>query len=169
MSGGTQQQGVSLDQLSAQQLTAVKKQLDEEVEHLTTSFAQLQAAQIKFKDCLRCVKTQGGTPDKKEILVPLTNSLYVKGNISSPDRVLVDVGTGFYVEKVCLQTHRLGFFSDTIQNVKSAAEFYEGKVKDLAGNITDLEAIIQNKSSSLRAVEEVLKQKILAQPQQSSS
>lgn len=52
---------VSLDQLSAQQLTAVKKQLDEEVEHLTTSFAQLQAAQIKFKDCLRCVKTQGGT------------------------------------------------------------------------------------------------------------
>jgi prefoldin subunit 5 len=52
---------VSLDQLSAQQLTAVKKQLDEEVEHLTTSFAQLQAAQIKFKDCLRCVKTQGST------------------------------------------------------------------------------------------------------------
>lgn len=52
---------MSLDQLSAQQLTAVKKQLDEEVEHLTTSFAQLQAAQIKFKDCLRCVKTQGST------------------------------------------------------------------------------------------------------------
>lgn len=40
--------------------------------------------------------------DKKEILVPLTNSLYVKGNISSPDRVLVDIGTGFYVEKVRL-------------------------------------------------------------------
>lgn len=75
-----------------------------------------------------------------------------------------------------------------MQNVKSAAEFYDGKVKDLAGNITDLESIIQNKSSSLRAVEEgkalhheqkphsfsnsvlvVLKQKILAQPQQPSS
>lgn len=53
---------VSLDSLSAQQLTQVKKQLDEEVEHLTTSFAQLQAAQIKFKDCLRCVKLQGTTP-----------------------------------------------------------------------------------------------------------
>lgn len=75
-----------------------------------------------------------------------------------------------------------------MQNVKSAAEFYEGKVKDLAGNITELESIIQNKSSSLRAVEEgkawtlermacsfsnsvlvVLKQKILSQPQQPSS
>jgi len=49
---------VSLDSLSAQQLSAVKKQLDEEVEHLTTSFAQLQAAQGKFRECLRCVKSQ---------------------------------------------------------------------------------------------------------------
>jgi prefoldin alpha subunit len=32
--------------------------------------------------------------------VPLTNSLYVKGKLSQPDRVIVDVGTGFYVEKV---------------------------------------------------------------------
>lgn len=56
---------VSLDSLSAQQLTAVKKQLDEEVEHLTTSFAQLQSAQIKFRDCLRCVKAQGATPGEQ--------------------------------------------------------------------------------------------------------
>lgn len=32
--------------------------------------------------------------------MPLTNSLYVKGQLSQPDRVLVDIGTGFYVEKV---------------------------------------------------------------------
>jgi prefoldin subunit 5 len=47
---------VSLDSLSAQQLSQVKKQLDEEVEHLTNSFTQLHAAQAKFKECLRCVK-----------------------------------------------------------------------------------------------------------------
>lgn len=41
-----------------------------------------------------------------------------------------------------------------LQDVKSAAEFYEGKVKDLSGNITDLETIVQNKSNTLRAVEE---------------
>jgi prefoldin alpha subunit len=42
------------------------------------------------------------TPESedKSILVPLTNSLYVKGQLADPDRVLVDVGTGFYVEKV---------------------------------------------------------------------
>lgn len=41
-----------------------------------------------------------------------------------------------------------------LQDVKSAAEFYEGKVKDLSGNIADLETIVQNKSNTLRAVEE---------------
>lgn len=92
--------------------------------------------------------------DKKEILVPLTNSLYVKGNISSPDRVLVDIGTGFYVEKVCFLYIFTRMLSNATQDVKSASEFYEGKINDLSGNITDLESIIQNKSSSLRAVEE---------------
>ncbi|KAK3363019.1 putative prefoldin subunit 5 [Lasiosphaeria hispida] len=144
-SRNSQQETVSLDSLSAQQLTAVKKQLDEEVEHLSGSYQQLAVAQAKFKECLHVVSTAGPT-SLDDILVPLTNSLYVKGKLSEPDRVIVDVGTGFFVEK----------------DTKSAAEFYEGKVKELGANIQELEAIIQNKSNSLRIVEEVLRQKVLA-------
>ena len=51
---------VSLDSLSSQQLSAVKKQLDEEVEHLTGSFGQLHAAQGKFRECSRVVKSRVG-------------------------------------------------------------------------------------------------------------
>jgi prefoldin alpha subunit len=36
----------------------------------------------------------------KTILVPLTSSLYVPGTMTMTDKVIVDVGTGFYVEKV---------------------------------------------------------------------
>jgi prefoldin alpha subunit len=49
--------------LEPQQLAQVKKQLDEELEHLTTSFAQLHAAQNKFKDCLQCVKSRSAAPE----------------------------------------------------------------------------------------------------------
>ena len=55
---------VNLDSLTPQQLSAVKKQLDEEVEHLSTSYSQLLAAQNKFKECLRCVQ---GKPRGKEM------------------------------------------------------------------------------------------------------
>lgn len=43
---------------------------------------------------------QKGTDGKDDILVPLTSSLYVKGSLADREKVLVDVGTGFYVEKV---------------------------------------------------------------------
>ncbi|OAA61156.1 prefoldin subunit [Niveomyces insectorum RCEF 264] len=145
MSG--RQESVNLDDLSPQQLGAVKKQLDEEVEHLSTSFSQLMAAQGKFRECLRCVQGKPREAGKK-VLVPLTNSLYVGGALTDPEHVIVDIGTGFYVEK----------------ELKSAAQFYEDKIKELTKNIQELEAIVQNKTSSLRVVEEVLRQKVLASP-----
>ncbi|CAK7231502.1 subunit of tubulin prefoldin [Sporothrix bragantina] len=139
------QESVNLDSLTPQQLSAVKKQLDEEVEHLTSSYSQLMAAQNKFKECLRCVQGKPREAGNK-VLVPLTNTLYVGGVLSDPDHVIVDVGTGFYVEK----------------DTKSAAQFYEEKVKDLVGSVQELEVIIQSKSNNLRVVEEVLRQKVLA-------
>ena len=35
------------------------------------------------------------------ILIPLTTSLYVPGKLRDREHVIVEVGTGFYVEKVC--------------------------------------------------------------------
>lgn len=55
--------------------------------------ARLQWNTNVLKGCGRT-----GTP----ILVPLTPSLYVPGKLASTKTVLVDVGTGFYVEKVSL-------------------------------------------------------------------
>ena len=42
----------------------------------------------------------GDSEKKDQILVPLTSSLYVKGKLEDREKVLVDVGTGFFVEKV---------------------------------------------------------------------
>ena len=47
---------VDLGSLSAQQLSQVKKQLDEEVQHLTNSYQNLRSAQQKFKECISNVK-----------------------------------------------------------------------------------------------------------------
>ncbi|KAI0430972.1 prefoldin [Xylaria sp. FL1042] len=144
-------EAVNLDTLSVQQLTQVKNQLDQELEHLTSSFTQLQAAQSKFRDCLRVVQS-GKSPalqENKPVLVPLTNSLYVSGTLSSASHVLVDVGTGFYVEK----------------SIKSAAEFYDNKMTEVGGNIKELEGIVQAKTNNVRVIEQVLRQKMVSNPQ----
>jgi prefoldin alpha subunit len=79
------------------------------LEHLTSSHTKLRAAQAKFRDCVNSINdgmtgsAKKGTDGRDEILVPLTSSLYVKGRLTDREKVLVDVGTGFYVEKVWLE------------------------------------------------------------------
>lgn len=82
--------------------------------------------------------------------MPLTTSLYVPGLLSDTQNVLVDVGTGFYVEK----------------SVKEAEGFYRGKVGELGGSLKELEKILEGKSRNLRVVEEVLREKMAAEQAQ---
>ena len=86
----------------------------------------------------------------KPLLVPLTSSLYVPGKLASTSHVLVDVGTGFYVEK----------------STDDARKFYEAKIEELGKNIKDLENVVNGKANNLRVVEEILRQKMLTQQQQ---
>lgn len=90
-----------------------------------------------------------GSPLDKTLLVPLTSSLYVPGKLASTSHVLVDVGTGFYVEK----------------STEDAQKFYAAKIEELGKNIKDLENVVNGKANNLRVVEEILRQKMLTQQQ----
>jgi prefoldin alpha subunit len=122
-----------------QQLSQLKKQLDDELTHLSTSFQSLRAAQAKFKDCLKSLSTGlGPAAAEKEILVPLTSSLYVPGKLAKTDAVIVDVGTGFFVEK----------------SLSDAKEFYERKTAALEANLKDLEKVLNGKGQNLAVIED---------------
>jgi len=58
---------------------------------------------------------------------------------------MVDVGTGFYVEK----------------SVEDAVAFYKRKVAEMEANLRDLEKILNGKSGNLRVVEEVIRGKMV--------
>ena len=59
--------------------------------------------------------------------------------------MLVDVGTGFFVEK----------------DIASAKDFYERKVKDLGDSLKDFEGVVQGKAQNVRVVEEVIRLKVM--------
>ena len=50
--------------------------------------------------------------DGKQVLVPLTGSMYVPGKLSDTEKVVVEIGTGYYVEK----------------DIPAAREYFAGKV-----------------------------------------
>ncbi|KAL4916236.1 Prefoldin [Aspergillus aurantiobrunneus] len=150
---------VNISSLSAQQLRALQTRISSELEHLTSSHAKLRAAQSRFRDCVRSINDgvvgseKKGTQGKDEILVPLTSSLYVKGRLVDREKVLVDVGTGYYVEKTPAK----------------AIEFYDQKVKELETNLTELEKLVQTKSSQQRLFEDALRQKLMSENAASSA
>ncbi|KAK4683652.1 prefoldin alpha subunit, partial [Tremellales sp. Uapishka_1] len=141
------EQQVQLTDLDPAQLQEVKKQLDGELDHLTNSFGQLKQAQTKFKSCIGDINEL--TPESKgrQVLVPLTSSLYVPGRLSDVEKVVVDVGTGYYVKKT----------------KKEALEHYTTKTAFVQGNLDQLQATIERKQENAQSVVQVLQMKMQAQ------
>lgn len=72
------------------------------------SLQTLKMAKTKFggsKDALEQINTNW---KNKEILVPLTGSMYVPGVVKEIDNLIIDVGTGYYAEMVRSQVRNCG-------------------------------------------------------------
>ncbi|KAG7087343.1 hypothetical protein E1B28_013319 [Marasmius oreades] len=148
-STSSQPQVINLSDLDMNQLGDVRRQLEEELNHLTNSFTQLKQAQAKFKACMENVNELKPQNEDKPILVPLTNSLYVPGKISNAEHVLVDIGTGYFVKKTR----------------EEAISHYKSKVEYIRTNLETLEDAIQKKKDNVNAVISVLQAKLKAQTQ----
>ncbi|KAI9262454.1 prefoldin, alpha subunit [Helicostylum pulchrum] len=143
-----QQQQVNIADLDMNALQQVKGQLEEELNHLTQSYSKLKNVQGRFTDCAESVDAlKVEKADDKTILVPLTSSLYVPGKLSNVSKVIVDVGTGYYVEK----------------SVGDASKFYNDKVGYVKKNLGTLEKTITDKQSTLRAIVNVMQDKMQEQ------
>ncbi|EXJ74979.1 uncharacterized protein A1O5_01675 [Cladophialophora psammophila CBS 110553] len=162
---------VDINTLSVQQLSALQARLSQELEHLSSSYQRLRAAQSRFKDCIRSIQDGvQGRSGETPLLIPLTMSLYVPGTLAAPKlstsssssssssqtsskspTVMVDVGTGFFVEKT----------------PPDATKFYQGKVEELTKNLQDIEKVVGGKTESLKVVEDALRRKMVEeQPMQ---
>lgn len=133
-------QPVDVTELDLQQLADVRKQLEQELQHLTASYGQLKAAQARFRTCIESIGNIKPEASNNEILVPLTASLYVPGKLADTKKVLVDVGTGYYVEK----------------STQDAQTMYEGRVAYVAKSLEQLQETITRKEDNMRVVRDVM-------------
>ncbi|KAJ2773533.1 subunit of tubulin prefoldin [Coemansia nantahalensis] len=144
------QQTISIEDLPLAQLQNIKAQLEGEINELTGAFSQMKQAQGAFRECKRCIDALSPESQDKTILVPLSNSLYVPGKISNIDSVVVDVGTGYFVEK----------------SAKDAGAYYDGKIDYVQGNAKKIQETVEQKQASYRGLLEVMQHKITQQQQQ---
>ncbi|KAL2323954.1 hypothetical protein Fmac_023012 [Flemingia macrophylla] len=90
---------MGLERMSVEQLKAVKEQADLEVNLLQDSLNNIRTATARLEVASSALHDLSRRPPGNHILVPLTASLYVPATLHHSQYVLVDVGTGYFIEK----------------------------------------------------------------------
>lgn len=89
---------IELEKMSVEQLKAIKEQTDLEVNLLQDSLNNIRSATSRLESASSALHDLSLRPQGHPMLVPLTASLYVPGTLDDSDKVLVDVGTGYFIE-----------------------------------------------------------------------
>ncbi|KAJ4838862.1 hypothetical protein Tsubulata_010898 [Turnera subulata] len=103
MASSTTGVSVGIEKLSVEQLKALKEQTDLEVNLLQDSLNNIKTATGRLENASFALHDLSLRPQGKKMLVPLTASLYVPGTLDDADKVLVDIGTGYFVEKTMVE------------------------------------------------------------------
>ncbi|KAK4380507.1 hypothetical protein RND71_002369 [Anisodus tanguticus] len=94
---------LEIEKMSVEQLKALKEQADLEVNLLQDSLNNIRTATTRLEIASNALQDLSLRPQGKKMLVPLTASLYVPGTLDDAEKVLVDVGTGYFVEKTMIE------------------------------------------------------------------
>eukprot|EP01029_Cantina_marsupialis_P013551 TRINITY_DN3000_c0_g2_i1.p1 TRINITY_DN3000_c0_g2~~TRINITY_DN3000_c0_g2_i1.p1 ORF type:complete len:146 (-),score=58.49 TRINITY_DN3000_c0_g2_i1:211-648(-) len=130
--------------LSLPQLNQLKQQLENEIKQLTQSFSALKETQMKFRESIISLEPFKEGNEGVEILVPLTPSMYVPGKLASTEKLLVDIGTGYYAEK----------------DVEGAKGFFERKVDLIGENAGSIQEMVEKKQQDLQYIHMVMQARI---------
>ncbi|GLH14617.1 hypothetical protein R5R35_001246 [Gryllus longicercus] len=146
-SKGQQIQEIDLSKLNLQQLTHIKQQLDQELNVFQDSLHTLKIAQGKFQESGDSLEKINSNSKGKEILVPLTGSMYVPGKIADSEKVIIDIGTGYYISK----------------DIDGAKEYFKHKINFVTEQMEKIQSMGMEKSKIRDAVMEIMEERLRVQ------
>lgn len=140
-------EAINLTKLSLPQLDQLRGQLTNEINVLQDSLIRLKSVQQSFMSSETSLDQLKPIDTNKEILVPLTGCLYVPGRLVPNEKVLVDIGTGYYAHK----------------SIDEAKKYFEKKIQFLTKQMEQLQPILQQKAMIREDIMEVFQQKYQSQ------
>jgi prefoldin alpha subunit len=130
-------QEVDITKISPQQLQELGQAIEEEVKQLSVHYQSMITAIRKFSDSKGVLNFTDKYASGKEIMVPLTSSLYVPGVLNEENNVLIEAGAGYFIERP----------------IDKALEYLERKQKTLQESSNKVATLIQTKQAQLKRIE----------------
>lgn len=102
-------QTIDIGALSLEQLNQLKQQHEQEIQNYKAQHDDIRQLESRFRDARTALDVIADDPNAegRSMLVPLTQSLYVAGEILDAGKVLVDIGTGYFVEQKVADAKKL--------------------------------------------------------------
>ena len=138
------EQGINPFQLSLEQLQTLRTQHEEELSELQKQLEQLHNAKNRFLNARSTLTDISASAANDMVLVPLNTSLYVPGKIVDPEKVIVELGTGYFCEKT----------------IPGAQDLINRKMQLVVKSIETVEGVGLNKRKNLDKIQEVMQYKI---------
>ncbi|XP_016979055.1 probable prefoldin subunit 5 [Drosophila rhopaloa] len=90
---------IDLTKLNPEQLMQIKQELEQEMTKIQDSLSTLHGCKAKYAGSKEALETFQSNWENRQILVPLTSSMYVPGRVKDLNNFVIDIGTGYYIEK----------------------------------------------------------------------
>ena len=152
---------INLDSMSLEELNQIKQQEEGRLQQLMGRYGQLRAAAARLNASQMAISELSPASEGKEVMVPLTESVYVPGLIREPSKFMVELGTGFYVEKSSKDT--TAFLERKLKIVDANSENITKAVQATRQNLESLTMTMQGKMVEIRARQEGARHKAMVE------
>lgn len=143
---GDKQNVLSISMLDIGALAQLKQHIEQELDFFSTSLQQLKAAQTRFQESENSLDALNPSREGREMLVPLTSSMYVPGRLVDVNKVTVDIGTGYYIET----------------DISGSKDYFKRRVKYITEQMVKIQKVAQEKVALREAIVETMEKKIQA-------
>lgn len=154
------QEVININDLPAPYLNKLNEQMEEEIKFLSESIQQLKYLQGQFQKAKDTLKAYIPENENKEILVPFSSTLYVPGKMKKVTTVRIDVGTGYFIDVVCLWRLYHQFWSDSFKTIDQAKSYYDRRSEYIEKQIEKVRPSLNEKTEMKKKVAEILTLKI---------
>ncbi|KAH8073453.1 prefoldin subunit [Aureococcus anophagefferens] len=135
---------MDISTLSLDQLNQLKSQHEQELNQLRERHSSLKQAEGRFRQSKDALAAISKDDEGKSMLVPLTQSLYVPGKLCDVDSLLVELGTGYYLEK----------------KKDDADAMIDRKIKLVADNAENITTVVAQKTRNHEAIVMMMQHKM---------
>jgi len=142
---------IDLDSLSLEELNQLRNQEEQRLQALTNKYGMLRQAAARLNHSKKAVSelkkssSSSSEGEDREVMVPLTESVYVPGKMKDTNRLMLELGTGYFVER----------------SNREALQFIERKQRIVDANSENIAAAVQASQQNMQALTSAMQGKMI--------